>query len=70
MVWLYLAAKPSHVGVNVDGLACPLHYPMVHSFQMMGHDLPLDIVLSCCCSRRWHFLGDVKLPELGYLVES
>jgi hypothetical protein len=54
----------------VDGLACPLHYPMVHSFQMMGHDLPLDIVLSCCCSRRWHFLGDVKLPELGYLVES
>jgi hypothetical protein len=37
MVWLYLAAKPSHVGVNVDGLACPLHYPMVHSFQMMGH---------------------------------
>jgi hypothetical protein len=22
--WLYLAAKPSHVGVDVDGLACPL----------------------------------------------
>jgi hypothetical protein len=21
--WLYLAAKPSHVGVDVDGLACP-----------------------------------------------
>jgi hypothetical protein len=23
MAWLYLAAKPSHVGVDVDGLACP-----------------------------------------------
>jgi hypothetical protein len=23
-VWLYLAAKPSDVGVDVDGLACPL----------------------------------------------
>jgi hypothetical protein len=22
-VWLYLAAKPSHMGVDVDGLACP-----------------------------------------------
>jgi hypothetical protein len=25
---LYLVAKPSHVGVDVDGLACPLHRPM------------------------------------------
>jgi hypothetical protein len=24
---LYLAAKPSHVGVDVDGLAYPLHCP-------------------------------------------
>jgi hypothetical protein len=24
---LHLAAKPSNVGVNVDGLSCPLHYP-------------------------------------------
>jgi hypothetical protein len=23
MVWLYLATKPSHVGVDVDGLGCP-----------------------------------------------
>jgi hypothetical protein len=26
---LYLAAKPSHIGVNMDGLACPLHCPTV-----------------------------------------
>jgi hypothetical protein len=28
---LYLAAKPSHMGVDVDGLACPLHRPIVCS---------------------------------------
>jgi hypothetical protein len=26
-VWLYLATKPSHVGVDVDRLACLLHRP-------------------------------------------
>jgi hypothetical protein len=25
--WLYLATKPSHVRVDVDGLSYPLHYP-------------------------------------------
>jgi hypothetical protein len=35
--WLYLAAKPSHVGgVDVDGLACPLHRPMAHNYQVRG----------------------------------
>jgi hypothetical protein len=29
--WLYFAAKPSHVGVDVDRLACPLHHPTVCS---------------------------------------
>jgi membrane-anchored protein YejM (alkaline phosphatase superfamily) len=29
-----LATKPSHVGVDVDGLAFPLHYPMTCSYQM------------------------------------
>jgi hypothetical protein len=30
-VWLYLATKPSHVGVDVDRLACLLHRPMTCS---------------------------------------
>jgi hypothetical protein len=30
---LYLVAKPSHVGVDVDGLACPLHRAMACSRQ-------------------------------------
>jgi hypothetical protein len=34
--WLYLAAKPSHVGVDVDGLACPMHRPTVYNFQTRG----------------------------------
>jgi hypothetical protein len=28
-IWLYLAAKPSHLGSDMDGLACSLHRPMV-----------------------------------------
>jgi hypothetical protein len=39
MAWLYLGAKPSHVGVDVDGLACPLHCPMACSRQMRGQGL-------------------------------
>jgi hypothetical protein len=34
---LYLATKPSHVGVDVDGLACPQHHPTVCSHQTRGH---------------------------------
>jgi hypothetical protein len=34
---LYLAAKPSHVGVDVDGLAFPQHRPVVSSREMKGH---------------------------------
>jgi hypothetical protein len=28
--WPYFAAKPSHMRVDVDGLAYPLHHPMVY----------------------------------------
>jgi hypothetical protein len=57
-----LTGKPSHAGIDVDGLAYPLHQPVAHSCQMRGHDLLPDIVLSCHCSGRWHLLGDVKPP--------
>jgi hypothetical protein len=51
--WLYLVAKPSHIGggVDVDGLAYPLHRPMVCSCQVRGQDLLLGVVLSCCRRR-------------------
>jgi hypothetical protein len=70
MVWLYLAAKPSHMGVIVDGLAYPLHYPMAYSHQMREQGLQPGAVLSHHCSGWWHVSRDVKPLELGYLVES
>jgi hypothetical protein len=33
---LYLAAKPAHMGVDVDGLACPLHRLMASCRQTKG----------------------------------
>jgi hypothetical protein len=29
--WPYLVAKSSHTGVDVDGIACPMHNPMACS---------------------------------------
>jgi hypothetical protein len=43
---LYLAAKPSHVRVNVDGLSCPLHHPMACGYQTRGHVYLSGVVLS------------------------
>jgi hypothetical protein len=37
--WPYLVAKFSHMGVDVDGLACLLHRPTTCSHQMRGHGL-------------------------------
>jgi hypothetical protein len=59
----YMAAKPSHVGVDLDGLACPLHRPTSYSCQTMGHGFLIGDVLS------HHavvgaFLGDKKPPGL------
>jgi hypothetical protein len=58
---LYLAAKPSHVGLDVDGLACLLHRPTVYSRQMSGQGFSSGPALS----RRvavgdGAFLGDAK----------
>jgi hypothetical protein len=43
---LYLAAKPSHVGANVDGLACSLHHPTAYNHQRGGHCCLTGDVLS------------------------
>jgi hypothetical protein len=64
LAWLYLAAKPAHVGFDVDGLAYPLHRPTACSHQARGHGLLPVVVLSHCCSGRWHLSGDVKPPGL------
>jgi hypothetical protein len=43
---LYLAAKTSHMGVDVDGLACPLHRPTVYYHQTRGQSFLSDAALS------------------------
>jgi hypothetical protein len=43
---LYLAAKPSHLGVDVYGLAFPLHHPTVYSHQMRGQGFSSGTTLS------------------------
>jgi hypothetical protein len=60
--WFYLAAKPPHVGVGVDWLACPPHHHMTYNHQMRGHGLLPDGVLSCHCSGWWCLPGDVNPP--------
>jgi hypothetical protein len=62
-IWLYLMATPSHVGVNVDGLAYPLHRPTVHSCQMRGQGLLPDAVLSCHYSGAVAPLGGFEAPQ-------
>jgi hypothetical protein len=44
--WPYLVAKSSHTGVDVDGLACPLHRSMTSNHQMRGHGFLPGTILS------------------------
>jgi hypothetical protein len=62
---LYLAAKPSHMGVVVDGLAFPLRRPTVCNYQTRGQ----GFLSSAAFSRRGtvdggDFLRDAKPPDL------
>jgi hypothetical protein len=42
----YLPTKPSHVGVDVDGLAYPLHHHTTCSHQMRGQGVLSGVALS------------------------
>jgi hypothetical protein len=57
-VWLYLAAKPSHVGVDMDGLAYPLHRLTACSYQP-------SVVSSHRCSGGGASPGDVRAWIFG-----
>jgi hypothetical protein len=62
---LYLAANPSHVGDNVDGLACLLHHPMVHDRQTRRQGFLSGPVLSHRTAVvSGTFSGGVKAPGL------
>jgi hypothetical protein len=55
--WTYSATKPSHMRVDVDGLACPLHRPMACSRQMRGQGFMPGATLS-----RRAVVGDGAFP--------
>jgi hypothetical protein len=58
---LYLATKPSHVGVDVDKLACPLHCPTFYNHQMRGQGFLSGAALSCHATvGGGAFSGDAK----------
>jgi hypothetical protein len=66
---LYLAAKPSHVGVDMDGLVYPPpppHHPTTCSHQTRGHSLLPGAVLSCRYSGQWCLSGGCEALGLGY----
>jgi hypothetical protein len=61
---LYLDAKPSHMGVDVAGLANPLHRPMVCTHQMRGHSFLLGATMSHhTVVGSGTFLGGVPSPR-------
>jgi hypothetical protein len=66
---LYLAANPSHVGVDVDGVACPLHRPMTCSRQTGEQGFLSCVVLSHRYSLWWRLSRGCEAFVLGYLVE-
>jgi hypothetical protein len=63
--WPCLVTKPSHVGVDVDGLACPLHHPTACSYQTREHGFLPGVVLSHCATvGSGALLGDTKPSSL------
>jgi hypothetical protein len=61
---LYLAAKPSHMGVDVDGLAYPLHCPTVYGRQTRGQGFLSGAALSHHATvGDGAILGGVKAPD-------
>jgi hypothetical protein len=66
---LYLVAKPSQVGVDVDGLAYPLHRPMVCGRQTRGQSFLSGAALSHCATvGGGAFPRGMKPPRSGYLI--
>jgi hypothetical protein len=66
---LYMTAKLSHMGVDVGGLACPLHHPTVCGHQT--RDRTFCQTLCYAIVLQWvvaPFQG-CETPGLGYLME-
>jgi hypothetical protein len=66
--WSYLAAKSFHVRVDVDGPACPLHRPTIHSYQVRVHGLMLGAALSHRVVGSDDDLRVCEASRLGFLL--
>jgi hypothetical protein len=63
--WPCLVAKPSHMGVDVDGVACPLYYPMACSRQTRGQGfLPGAVLSRRATVDNGALLGHASQPDL------
>jgi hypothetical protein len=67
-VLLYLAAKPRHMVVDVDGLAYPLHYPMAYGNQTRGQGLLPALSYPVVAVGWWCLSWGCEVHGLGYLV--
>jgi hypothetical protein len=66
---LYLATKLSHVGVDVNGLACSVHCPLACSRQTRGQGFLPGGILSGHCIGWWCLSGGCEANRLGYSME-
>jgi hypothetical protein len=66
---LYLTAKPSHMGVDVNGLAYPLNRPMVYDHQTRGQSFLSDAALSHHATVGSGAFPRAATPRLRYLME-
>jgi hypothetical protein len=68
LVMFYLAVKPSHVEVDVDGLAYSLHHPRICSRQRGGQSFLTGSIPSCHATvDGGAFPGDAKPSGLNIL---
>jgi hypothetical protein len=67
--WPDLAAKSSHAGVDVDGLACHLPRPTAYSRQTIGRDFLRGAVLFHCVAMGGDALLGVVKPRVWIFVE-
>jgi hypothetical protein len=68
--WLYLAAKPSHMEVDVDGLACPLAPSCGLLLLDEGSRLLVRHSLVLSCRSIWWHLSGIAGPPRAWIFDG
>jgi hypothetical protein len=69
LAMFYLVAKPSHMGADVDSLACSLHRPTICIHQRGGQSFLTGVAPSCHVAVGGGVVpGGVKSPGWIYYV--